>query len=120
MDCFKKRDIISFIFSLLMYCINQAFLKPNTYGAIGYFCRCYFNDLVCPLFFLAATNMMLGLVGNRIQGFRRILVFGLFMSLFWEYIGPLINKNSVSDPIDILFYLIGTGIYWVFCDFNYP
>jgi hypothetical protein len=34
-------------------------------------------------------------------------------SFVWEFIAPIFKPNSISDPIDILFYFIGTMVYWI-------
>lgn len=38
----------------------------------------------------------------------------LFCGLFWEYLTPLFRKNTVSDIFDVLAYMVGGLIYWMF------
>lgn len=114
LDNMCKPDIFSIFISVSIYCLNYYIFKPCLEGKIGYFCKCYLNDLVCPLFFFAISNCLLKIINKRIVGFRAIILFGLLMSFFWEYIGPVLNRNSVSDPIDIIFYMTGSVLYWIF------
>ena len=50
----------------------------------------------------------------EIQTYRNCILFGMISGFVWEYLAPIINPNSVSDPIDLVCYFIGTTIYYLF------
>ena len=33
--------------------------------------------------------------------------------VFWEYVTPLFRVETVSDPFDILTYIVGGILYWL-------
>ena len=109
----EPNDLILMSVIALLYSLNNCFLKKAFSGIPGEFFKCYFNDLMAPCFLLAYSNMLLSLKGKRINKIMFILPFCLCAGLIWEYFTPLIKKSSVTDPFDILAYLIGGSIYFV-------
>lgn len=68
---------------------------------VHWFMQCYFNDILAGI----ALNAIMSLTikYNAKWGLCLTLAAGIF----WEYIAPLFNSRSVSDPLDIIAYLIG-------------
>ena len=42
-----------------------------------------------------------------------IMLLGVFAALVWEFIIPLFKPSSVTDPNDLICYLIGTMVYYL-------
>lgn len=110
----RKVNYLGIAVAACVYAINKSFLITQITGKIGYFCRCYLNDLVCPLFYLGYCQILLLWIGYEIKSFRLCLLLGTISGLIWEYVAPFINSNAVSDPIDIICYFIGTNVYYFF------
>ena len=62
------------------------------------------------------TNLLIGLVKleMRFKTLKATVIFMLICGIFWEYVAPLFVENSVSDPLDIVAYVSGAVVYWVF------
>ena len=102
---------------LVLYFLNNRWFKAHTDGPVQYFMICHFNDLICPLFFLAYSNLLLLTVGRELRKIHWVLLFGLCSGLIWEFFAPVIKPTATADPWDLLFYLIGTGLYWCILKF---
>lgn len=96
-----------------LYLINKIFLSYLSIPYLNYFFRCYFNDLICPLVFLPIVNIILAFEKYKVSRFVHLLSVGFTAGLFWEYVAPLFVKDSVSDPIDLCCYVLGTIFYWM-------
>lgn len=97
---------------LVLYLLNNSYFKLQTTGIIRYFLVCYFNDLICPVLFFSYANLLLLTVDKEITQLWQICFIGLCASCFWEFGAPYIKLTAVTDPIDIVFYLVGSVIYW--------
>ena len=100
------------IFVSGLYLANNLIIKPNSDGILHMFFCCYFNDLICPLFFFAYTNMLLLTVDKELTNFWAICGMGVVVSVAWEYGAPYLKPSSVSDPVDIVCYIAGSVLYW--------
>lgn len=74
---------------------------------------CYFNDGIGGITFIALSNIFLSNVDKALYKLWQISIFLFGCGIFWEYITPLYRKDTVSDPRDIIAYMIGGLIYWV-------
>ena len=72
----------------------------------------HFNDFICPLWFLSIANFLFILIGHELTTSTPLLGIGLSAGLIWEYAAPFLNPASVSDPIDMICYLLGTYLYY--------
>lgn len=108
----KPINLILIVIVLFLYTLNNLFLKKYTQGIIQLFLRCYFNDLICPLFFISYSNLMLISVNKEIKELKHIMLFGFSSGMIWEFVSPIINSRSVTDKLDLLFYIIGAFLYW--------
>ncbi len=109
----EKFDLLLiFVFGEL-YLINKIFLSDLNLPFLRYFLRCYCNDLICPLVFLPIVNIILAFGKYKVCRFVHLLSVGFTAGLFWEYVVPLFVEDSVSDPIDLCCYVLGTIFYWI-------
>lgn len=111
--------------TLLLCCagfffFNDLLIKPSlseeaSSGAIAYFATCHLNDLLGGVAFLAYTNMLLDLVRPdvRIRRLSTCILYIFFCGVFWEVVTPNFVARSVSDPFDMLAYIVGAFIYGV-------
>lgn len=96
------------IVTFIVYLINQKILKLTNYT----FFKCYFNDLLAPIILLSFSNFLLNLYNRTIRG-KNIYIFISICGIFWEVITPLFKKNSVSDILDFVMYILGASIYMI-------
>ena len=108
-------NIILIIIVICLYCVNNIFLKKCTQGIIQYFFICYFNDLICPLFFLSYVQILFLLINKNILSLKVILFIGFLCGLVWELFAPLINRESITDVFDFFSYIIGSIVYYIIC-----
>jgi len=88
------------------------FSSINNYN-LHYFFSSYFNDLLAPLLLFSYINLILSLIDKKMYSLKYLILIIILTSLVWEFIAPIFKPTSISDPIDILFYFIGTLIYWI-------
>lgn len=96
------------IVTFIVYLINQKILKLTNYT----FFKCYFNDLLAPIILLSFSNFLLNLYNRTIKG-KNIYIFISICGIFWEVITPLLKKDSVSDILDFVMYILGASIYMI-------
>lgn len=103
----------------ILFYANEYLITPFiSYSASGtiwyYLITSHANDFLGGVAFMTYTNLLLSLVRPelRFKKLASIAVYIFFCGLFWEYIAPLFVANSISDPLDILAYLIGATLYW--------
>ena len=68
--------------------------------------QCYFNDILAGILLNAIAQIMLTNKGFKYTPYRG-LYLTIVAGIFWEYIAPLFNSRSISDPLDIVAYLTG-------------
>ncbi len=105
-------DILLIIFTSILYIMNNVILKHIFTGILRYFFVCYFNDLICPLFLLSYTNLLLVTVKKKIISFTNILFFIVPAGLIWEYFAPLVKPSATIDVYDLLCYFVGGVLYY--------
>lgn len=109
----RFENISIFAFSALLHLMNKyVFLNINN-STIHYFFSCFFDDLLAPLLLFSYINLLLSIYGKKIYTLKFLIVFILIVSVVWEYLIVYIKPTSVSDPLDVLFYVTGTIIYWI-------
>lgn len=70
-----------------------------------WFMQCYFNDILAGII----LNAMM--FSKTKYNTRWGLCLTLTAGIFWEYIVPIFNSKSISDPLDIIAYLTGFIIF---------
>lgn len=106
-----KRHIFCICIVLALFACNNALLKNITRGDLNRFFRWYFNDLLCPLFFLSYCQLIFIWIKEELRSCFLLILTAMSAGLVWEYFAPLINPKAVSDPLDLFFYFIGANIY---------
>lgn len=114
----KNRDIIGIFCSLILYVINNTFLKTHTTGILNIFFVCYFNDCLAMIFMLACSNVLLRIYNIRIIRLHETLLFAIACGMIWEFFAPVINSTSITDYFDFLAYISGAIIYTLFIKLN--
>lgn len=109
---YRKLNLWCICSALMIYGINHFYLSSFDTGPLAPFFRGYLNDLVCPLFFLGFCQIFLIWVGHELRSYWPCLLLTMAAGLIWEYGAPLINPRSVSDPLDLLCYLLGCTLYY--------
>lgn len=110
----KKMPIngILIVVITLLYFVNNYILKKHTIGFLNYYFICYFNDLICPLFFLSYVNMLLITIGKKITKLMCILFICVLTGVVWEFFAPFIKNSSTTDFCDIVCYILGGVLYY--------
>ena len=108
----NKFEIILVVATASFYFLNNFVFKEISTGVMHYFLACYFNDLICPIGFLAYMNIMLSLINKKLEKIYQILIFCFVCGVVWEFIAPLLKESSVTDFYDLLCYCIGGVLYW--------
>lgn len=106
------KHIVNMSICLIVFTLNNVWLKDITTGTLNMLCRCYLNDLVCPLFFLGYCQVIFIWIKNEIKSYSILLLIGMMAGVIWEYFAPVINPKSVTDPLDLLCYFLGINIYY--------
>ena len=112
----KQKNNIEFLLiaiTIFFYVLNNLFFKRITDGFFYYFFVGYFNDLICPLFFISYVNIMLSFINKRISKFFYIFLLCLICGLVWEFVAPFFKKDSVTDIYDLICYCLGGFLYWL-------
>ncbi len=119
-DSLRKRPInlILIVIVLCAYFANRFCIKPAVAGfdktsAVRYFFICYFNDLICPLFFFSYANILLISVHREMTRLPLILLISFCTSLVWEFVAPLFKPSATNDPFDMVCYIAGGFVYWL-------
>ena len=112
----RHTSLFCLIFDLLLLVISSFFYLSNVLFVRQ--CGClffvsYFNDVCCGIWFLAYSNLLLGIRGKRIEKFWAILLYFFSWAIVWEFLGPVINEKSICDPFDFVAYMGGGIIYGV-------
>lgn len=107
----NKVEIFLVVATASLYLLNNLVFKKISSGVVHYFLVAYFNDLICPIGFLAYVNTMLAFINQKLEKFYQILLFCFACGVVWEFIAPLLKASSVTDPYDLLCYCIGGVLY---------
>lgn len=110
--CKRKIHIILMFLVIILYIVNKVIFIPNTTGIVAVFFQGYFNDLICPLFYLSYCQVWFIWIGHELETLGSIIVCGMLGGLIWEFVAPVINPKSVCDFYDLLCYFVGTLIYY--------
>lgn len=107
----RKINLVGMTVAICVYTINKTCLIQYTHGQWNYFCRCYLNDLVCPLFFLGYCQILLIWIDHEIKSWWKCMFLIMVAGCIWEYGAPFINAKAVSDVWDLVCYFIGGMVY---------
>jgi hypothetical protein len=108
----NPKDAILLVLIPVLYFTNNSVIKAHTAGLLHIFFVCYFNDLMAPLFLLSYSNILLWTVNKRCLKLKYIVAFCLTAGFVWEFLAPCFKEGSVTDPLDLLCYVLGGILYW--------
>lgn len=98
---------------LVLYTFNKLYLKTQTENIL---IQNHLNDVLAGILLLCYINA-LSIISNQpkliVTRLRTIALLTLASGLFWEYITPLYLSKSVSDPLDVIAYMVGGVLYWI-------
>ena len=100
-------DLLLLAISSIFYLMNVLCIRQHGW----LFFESYFNDVCCGIWFLSYSNLLLGILGKRMEKFWVISLYLFSWTVVWEFIGPVINEKSIRDPWDIAAYMSGGMIY---------
>ena len=103
-------EVKIFVFTFLVYLVNQVVLKKLKIHILSIFFNYYFNDLLAPILLITYSNFLLSFQNKEIKGIGVFIFIGV-CAIGWEFITPIFIKTSVSDLWDIVMYLSGASIY---------
>ena len=115
MEIIRKKNIIILIITLSIYSFNRFYLKSIIeIPVLSVILRNHFNDFLAGVAFLAYLNFILShykMGKYQVDNLRNAIITAFLCGLFWEFITPLYKKNSTSDWLDILAYILGASSY---------
>lgn len=111
--CVNSVNLVLILITVGLYFLNNMVLKKYSSGFFEYFFKCHFNDLICPLVFLAYCDILLSTKNKNINKLWQCMIFIFVVGLIWEFFAPLIKAGAVTDYIDIICYQIGATLYWL-------
>jgi hypothetical protein len=109
----RLENFLIFIICALLHVLNLLIFSNISNSTLHYLFSCYFDDLLAPLLLFSYINILLSFYNKKIYSLKYLITFILLVSIVWEYLIGFIKPNSVSDPLDILAYILGTLIYWM-------
>lgn len=107
---YRKAELAIIALVLLFYSLNRF-----TTLFSGDFASYHLNDLLCGVLFPAYANIVLSLSRYRFRfdTLPRTLALGLFLSIGFEIIAPLLLSYSTPDLLDAACYIVGCLIHLV-------
>jgi len=102
-----------FIVFIIIYGANQFFMKP----ADNSFLNFYLNDMLAVpivLNLVLISFKMLYSSTNIYLGIDKIIFTVIYISILFEITLPYFFKRFVGDWLDVLMYIIGGFIYFIF------
>ncbi len=108
-----RADILVVGLVALLYGCNRFLWSHHAAGVLGWFLRCYCNDVLAGLVLVAIANILLALGGWRRLPFWAGACLLLFCGVVWECLAPAMKPSAVFDPWDFLAYQCGGGIYFL-------
>ena len=110
----RKKNCLLIAFTLCLYVINQHIKSRIPFNGLRWFMVCYFNDIIGSITFMAYCNVIFEFHQRYMSKLRYILLMMLGCGIVWEVIAPIYRHDTVADPWDIIAYLFGGFLYWLF------
>ncbi len=108
------RELLVIFPSMVIYLINRLTKNLNEIPFLGYVCKCHLNDFIGGVVFCAYFNMLLHICGYRhLHRMSHILLLTFLCGMVWEFVFPIILPYSISDPLDVVSYVLGGTLYYL-------
>lgn len=103
---------IVLLLAVVLYLLKNVFYYSPLYINV-------LNDLLAiPVFLMVMAFLMKKIYGNRFHlNLLYVFVTVSVISILFEWIFPFLSEKATGDPVDVLLYFIGGGLY---CLFLYP
>lgn len=108
----RPLNIVLICVVAILYAVNNLCFKILLPYNIRWFFVCYFNDLICPLLFLAYCNILLLSANKEVTNLKTLFFMGLAAGVVWEFGAPILKTTSTTDMMDIVCYVGGSILYW--------
>lgn len=97
-----------------MYAITKIAL-PDALprGQVYEFFSGYFLDILAPIALMGISNAVFCFFNFRVVRIGPTICICVIAGLTWELVAPQLIPWSVSDPVDMLSYLLGGLLYWL-------
>lgn len=112
----RRSNLALSVSIIVLYFLNRLVSPILPQSLFKQFLTCYFNDMLCGILIVAYSNFILSFYRGNFY-FRKLWHIGLLVlvcGLFWEFVTPVFRQSSIGDPLDIVAYLAGGGVYWLF------
>lgn len=108
-----KKELKIIIICMIIYTANRLLKNYIDVPILGYICKCHLNDLLGGIVFCAYVNVIL-IKSNKktLTKYWELFIMIFSVGIIWEYVFPLILSYSVSDPFDVIFYILGATVYY--------
>lgn len=94
------------------YLVNRLWLRETAGGWLGWFLRCYANDLFAGLALAAWLDLLLRRAARPpLRSWKGIFLYLLLCGAVWELLAPLWKSGAVFDPWDFLAYQAGGALF---------
>ena len=110
---YRIENFLIFITCVGLYGLNTLIFSSINNYKLNFFFSSYFNDILAPLLLFSYINLLLSLIDKKLYSLKYLIPIIIICSFVWEYLAPFFKPTSVIDPFDILFYVLGTLIYWI-------
>lgn len=109
--------------STLWFLILSAICLSNKFGIINFsdsllkrLIKSYFNDIFGCVCFLLLISIALTICAKRPIRINllHVEILTFTSGIYWEYITPLYRPKTISDPLDIVAYMLGGILFWFF------
>lgn len=110
---YRIENFSIFIACIGLYGLNTLFFPSINNYKLNFFFSSYFNDILAPLLLFSYINLLLSLIDKKLYSLKYLILIIMICSFVWEYLALFFKPTGVFDLIDILFYILGTLIYWI-------
>lgn len=110
---YRIENFLIFITCIGLYIFNTIIFSSINNYKLNIFFSSYFNDILAPLLLFSYINLLLSLIHKKLHSLKYLILIIIICSFVWEYLALFLKPTSVLDPLDILFYVLGTLIYWI-------
>jgi len=110
---YRIENFLIFIICIGLYGLNKLIFSSIKNYKLNFFFASYFNDILAPLLLFSYINLLLSLIETKLYSLKYLILIIIVCSFVWEYLALFFKPTSVLDPLDIVFYVLGTLIYWL-------
>ena len=110
---YRIENFSIFITCIGLYSFNTILFSSINNYKLNIFFSSYFNDFLAPLLLFSYINLLLSLIHKKLHSLKYLILIIIICSFVWEYLALFFKPKSIPDPLDILFYVLGTIMYWI-------